>query len=76
MTIGEAMEESLKVRYAITPLKGKSLLEWAKIWFRTDNDSFFNDYGINFNPHEYPHLYDIARKEIYPNEQKMGGGFF
>lgn len=69
MTIGEAIEQSLKVRYAITPFKGKSLLEWAMIWFRTDNDTFFELYGFNFNPHNHPHLYDIARKEVYPNEK-------
>ena len=45
--------------------KGKSLLEWAILWFKMSNDSFFNYYGFNFNPHEYQNLYNIARKEIY-----------
>lgn len=70
MTVEDYMTQNLKDRYAITPLRGKSLLEWAKIWFKTDNDTFFEAYGFNFNPHEYPYLYDIARKEVYPNERE------
>lgn len=68
MTVEEAMLRNIKIRYAMTPYKGKSLLQWACIWFRTDNDTFFNEYGFNFNPHEYPYLYDVARKEVYPEE--------
>lgn len=45
--------------------KGKSLLEWAILWFKMSNDSFFDYYGFNFNPHEYPNLYMIARKEVF-----------
>jgi hypothetical protein len=48
---------------------GKSLLEWAKIWFKTDNDTFFRLYGFNFNPHEHPRLYEIAREEVFKNEE-------
>lgn len=65
MTIEQYMKNIIKVRYAITPYKGKSLLEWAKIWFKTDNDTFFEVYGFNFNPHVYPYLYDIARDEVF-----------
>lgn len=50
--------------YSIGMYNGKSLLEWAKIWFKTDNDTFFKIYGFNFNPHKYPGLYEVARKEI------------
>jgi hypothetical protein len=50
--------------YSIEMYNGKSLLEWAKIWFKTDNDTFFRIYGFNFNPHKYPGLYEIARREI------------
>lgn len=50
--------------YSIEMYNGKTLLEWAKIWFKTDNDTFFRIYGFNFNPHKYPGLYEIARKEI------------
>lgn len=64
-TIYELYLRNLKIRYAIQSYKNKSLLEWAKIWFKTDNDSFYADYGFNFNPHEYPHLYEIARDELY-----------
>lgn len=30
-------------------------------WFYMSNDSFFNTYGFNFNPHKYG-LYEICRK--------------
>lgn len=46
-------------------LKGKSLLFWAIEWFTNSNDNFFYKYGFNFNPHDYPNLYLIARKEVY-----------
>lgn len=55
----------IKKEYEITKLNGKSLLEWAKLWFTTSNDEFFELYNFNFNPFDYPHLYDIARKEVY-----------
>lgn len=44
-------------------------LEWAILWFQMSNDAFANIYGFNFNPHKYPNLYEIARKEVYGNEQ-------
>ena len=34
-------------------------------WFRMSNDAFFKVYGFNFNPHEYPGLYDWGRKTLY-----------
>ncbi len=34
-------------------------------WFRMSNNSFFQKYGFNFNPHEYTGLYDWGRKLIY-----------
>lgn len=27
-------------------------------WFQMSNDAFYVFYGFNFNPHEYPGLYD------------------
>ena len=55
--------------YSTKYYKGKSLLEWAIIWFNTSNDVFFRMYGFNFNPHEYKGLYALARKKVYPNER-------
>lgn len=55
--------------YSMGMYNGKSLLEWAKIWFKTDNDTFFRLYGFNFNPHEHPRLYEIARDEVFKNEE-------
>lgn len=52
-------------KYKLLFYKGKSLLEWAKIWFQTSDDGFFQCYGFNFNPHKYPMLYEIARKEVF-----------
>lgn len=34
-------------------------------WFRMSNDGFFELYGFNFNPHEYPGLYEWGRKYLY-----------
>lgn len=34
-------------------------------WFRMDNDSFYEKYGFNFNPHEFKGLYDWGRKTLY-----------
>lgn len=34
-------------------------------WFRMSNDTFFDIYGFNFNPHEYTGLYEWGRKKLY-----------
>lgn len=65
MTLNDLYKQNIKARYAITPLRGKSLLQWAILWFKTSNDAFYELYGFNFNPHEYPMLYEIAREEVY-----------
>lgn len=31
-------------------------------WFKMSNDDFFKKYGFNFNPHEYPGLYEKCRR--------------
>ena len=53
--------------YSTTIIRGKTLLQWAVLWFGMSNDSFYKCYGFNFNPHEYPFLYMIAREEVYKN---------
>lgn len=55
--------------YDLMFFKGKSLMEWAVLWFTMSNDDFYSIYGFNFNPHEYPGLYVAARKKVYPNER-------
>lgn len=60
--------EAEKSKYKTRFLRGKSLYEWGIIWFNTDNDTFFDLYGFNFNPHEYEDLYEIARRDVYPEE--------
>lgn len=62
--------EAEKSKYKTRFLRGKSLYEWAIIWFEIDNDVFFDLYGFNFNPHEYEDLYEIARRDVYPEEYK------
>jgi hypothetical protein len=62
--------EMEKSKYKTRFLRGKSLYEWAIIWFKTDNDTFFDRYGFNFNPHEYEDLYEIARRDVYPEEYR------
>ena len=34
-------------------------------WFRMSNDLFFQEYGFNFNPHNYQGLYEWGRKTLY-----------
>ena len=33
-------------------------------WFNTTNDAFYERYGFNFNPHEYPGLYEKVKKIV------------
>ena len=62
--------EAEKGKYKTRFLRGKSLYEWAIIWFKTDNDKFFDLYGFKFNPHEYEDLFEIARRDVYPEEYR------
>lgn len=57
-------------KYKKEMLNGKSLYQWAVLWMLMTNDDFFNLYGFNFNPHEYPGLYEIARRDVYPEEYR------
>lgn len=52
-------------KYDRIQLRGKSLMFWAVEWFKMSNDVFFSLYGFNFNPHNYPGLYDEARKRVF-----------
>lgn len=63
--------EAEKGKYKTRFLRGKSLYEWAIIWFKTDNDAFFKLYGFNFNPSEYEDLYEIARRDVYPEAYRV-----
>ena len=56
-------------RYDVLFLNGKSLMYWALEWFSMSNDAFFDLYKFNFNPHNYPGLYEQTR-EIYFKEDK------
>lgn len=67
MTLNDIVKQRAKYQYTLQMLRGKSLLQWAILWFKMSNDAFFDLYGFNFNPHEYPMLYEIAREEIYGN---------
>lgn len=67
MTVKDIAMLRAKAIYSMQACRGKSLLEWAIIWFKTSNDGFYAMYGFNFNPHEYPYLYEIARREVYGN---------
>lgn len=59
-----------KLYYQIASYRGKSLLEWAILWFHMSNDAFADIYGFNFNPHKYPNLYEIARNEVFKDERE------
>lgn len=61
MEVHNLARSRAKARYAVRRYKGKSLIEWAVLWFKMSNDAFFQLYGFNFNPHDYPYLYEIAK---------------
>ena len=65
MTLREIAIYRAKLQYSMELYKGKSLLQWAILWFQTTNDAFYQIYGFNFNPHRYPYLYEVAREEVY-----------
>lgn len=65
MTVNELLMYRAELVYSIQSFKGKSLLDWAVLWFETSNDAFYELYGFNFNPHRYPMLYEVARKKVY-----------
>lgn len=52
-------------KYDVAQYKGKSLMFWALEWFNMSNDGFYSLHGFNFNPHEYPGLYEAARERKY-----------
>lgn len=54
-----------KLVYSVSYFKGKSLLDWAVLWFKMSNDAFYKLYGFNFNPHQYPMLYEIASIKMF-----------
>lgn len=68
MTIRDLAIWRAELYYSSHSFKGKSLLEWAAAWFKMSNDAFYQIYGFNFSPHEYPMLYEIARKKVYGKE--------
>lgn len=70
VTFHKIMKSNAKVRYSMQTLRGKALLRWAVLWFKMSNDTFYELYGFNFNPHDYPMLYEIAREEVYGREQR------
>lgn len=63
--MSDVMYAVYKRKYSCLFYKDKSLLDWATLWFKMSNDSFFQLYGFNFNPHKYPGLYEIARNEVF-----------
>mgnify|MGYP001855007310 CR=1 FL=1 len=56
--------------YDYISLNGRSLMFWALEWFSMTNDAFYELYHFNFNPHNYPGLYEEARK-IYFKDDKL-----
>lgn len=69
MTFNDILRMRAKFQYSMLSVRGKSLLEWAILWFKMSNNAFYEIYGFNFNPHEYPMLYEIARDEVYGKEK-------
>lgn len=75
---GGAMMKYIK---SITPIMGTLQVVWSDghidgydmvdlgcDWFRMSNDCFYEAYGFNFNPHNYPGLYERCRNIVYPEK--------
>ena len=45
VTLHEIMKTNAKVRYSMQTLRGKTLLQWAVLWFKMSNDAFYELYG-------------------------------
>lgn len=58
----------MQSRYDELFLNGKSLMYWALECFSMSNDAFFDLYGFNFNPHNYPGLYEQARERYFKED--------
>lgn len=41
MEVRSLARSKAKERYAVRRYKGKSLIEWAVLWFKMSNDAFF-----------------------------------
>lgn len=52
VTFRKIMKSNAKARYSMQTLRGKTLLQWAVLWFKMSNDAFYELYGFNFNPHD------------------------
>ena len=58
--------------YENATYKGHPMVDLAVSWFKMSNDDFFKVYGFNFNPHQYPGLYEKARSIVYPDAGRCG----
>lgn len=56
---------SQKTKFDERYIHGETLMTWALRWFSMSNDAFYNQYRFNFNPHDYPGLYNAARKRYF-----------
>ena len=56
MEVHSLARSRAKTMYAMRRYKGKSLIDWAVLWFKMSNDAFFRLYGFNFNPFDYPYF--------------------
>ena len=54
----------LTVTFSDGSVKWYDAIELGCAWFRMSNDSFYETYGFNFNPHKFG-LYDYCRKLVY-----------
>lgn len=61
--------ESVLVTFSDGSLKIYDTFELGCKWFKMSNDTFFELYGFNFNPHKIPGLYEKCRRAVYSNDQ-------
>lgn len=56
--------ELLLVHFSDGTVEIHSMIVLGCAWFRMSNDTFFDQYGFNFNPHQYG-VYERCRKIVY-----------
>ena len=65
---------SLQVVWSDGSIKGYDMVKLGCDWFQMNNDCFYKKYGFNFNPHDYPGLYEHCRELVYPKDDFLRNG--
>lgn len=65
----EVLHNTLIVKWSDGTTTTYNAVDMGVEWFRMTNDDLFKKYGFNFNPNEYPGLYEKCRRIAFQNEE-------